>query len=155
MGYEVHAVIGAGGLLRACAAEFAATRLGTLRQGLAIMPMTDALFDAVTDRPADDLGFLRLPGGFARTPARWSLGGPLAYAEADYFGGAGEQRAAVWDGGDLVLGPLSTGIGAPFPSAGSPISQALRRLGVERGDAADEFAASGLPERRRDEDWIG
>uniref|UniRef100_A0AAU2VFF7 Uncharacterized protein n=1 Tax=Streptomyces sp. NBC_00003 TaxID=2903608 RepID=A0AAU2VFF7_9ACTN len=61
------------------------------------MPMTDEVFDAVTDGSTGaELGFWRLPGGFDGLLARWSAAGPLAYAEAEYFGGVGEQRAAVW-----------------------------------------------------------
>ncbi|MET8030591.1 hypothetical protein [Streptomyces avermitilis] len=33
-------------------------------------------------------------------------GRPVAYVEADYFGGVGEQQAAVWDGETIALGPL-------------------------------------------------
>ena len=70
------------------------------------MPMTDEVFDGVTDgSTAGDLGFGRLPGGFERLLAQWSVSGPVAYVEAEYFGGVGEQRAAVWADGALVLGP--------------------------------------------------
>ncbi|MFZ4239691.1 hypothetical protein ACOZGD_31515 [Streptomyces murinus] len=81
--------------------------------------MTDEVFDAVTDGGTEGaLGFWRLPGGFEKLLARWSAAGPVAYVEAEYFGGTGEQRAAVSADGELVLGPL----GAPtkkWPTAGS------------------------------------
>lgn len=78
-----------------------------LGQGLSLMPMTDEVFDAVTDGSGGGgLGFWRLPGGFGTLLARWSAAGPIAYVEAEYFGGVGEQRAAVWVGGALALGPL-------------------------------------------------
>jgi hypothetical protein len=121
---------------------------------LSIMPMTDELFDAVTDGSSDALGFSRLPNGFDRVLAGWSAGGPVAYVEADYFGGTGTQRAVVWAGGALVLGPLQNAGDEPFPAEGSPISQALRRLGVQRGEAFDEFAAAGLQQHRRSLGWI-
>jgi hypothetical protein len=112
------------------------------------------LFDAVTDGSSDALGFWRLPGGFDRVLAGWSAGGPVAYVGAEYFGGTGTQRAVVWAGGVLVLGPLQNADDEPFPAEGSPISQALRRLGVQRGEAFDEFAAAGLQQHRRSLDWI-
>ncbi|MEV8311993.1 hypothetical protein AB0P36_32930 [Streptomyces flavidovirens] len=72
---------------------------------MSLMPMTDALFDSVADgSDAGALGFWRLPGGFEKTLAYWSTDGPVAYVEAEYFGGVGEQKAAVWYGGTIVLG---------------------------------------------------
>jgi hypothetical protein len=66
----------------------------------------------------------------------------------------GTQRAAVWAARGLALGPLRLAEHEPFPPDGSPISQALRRLGVERRDAVDEFAAAGLDRHRHASDWI-
>ena len=93
-------------------------------------------------------------GGFGDVLAGWSCSGPVAYVEADYFGGVGEQRAAVWDAGRLSLGPLYKGVDEAFPAEGSPISQALRYLGVQRGEHYDEFDAVGLLRHRRTEAWI-
>ncbi|MFC9289815.1 hypothetical protein ACFT0E_24705, partial [Streptomyces sp. NPDC057052] len=73
---------------------------------------------------------------------------------AEYFGGVGEQRAAVWDGGTIVWGPLHVEEGQAFPPAGSPISQALRRLGVVAGAGEDEFSAVELDRYRHGEAWI-
>ncbi|MFD0419649.1 hypothetical protein [Streptomyces sp. NPDC127108] len=155
MGYELHAVIAEGALLRGAVREMAAARLAPLGQGLALMPMTDELFDAVTDGgPVSPLGFWRLPGGFDTHLANWSATGPIAYVEAEYFGGVGEQRAAVWDGGTLALGPLHVGEGQDVPAAGSPVSRALRRLGAVAGTAEDEFAAVGLGRHRDPEAWL-
>jgi hypothetical protein len=66
----------------------------------------------------------------------------------------GEQRAAVWADGGLVLGPLGVAEGERFPAAGSPISQALRRLGATAPDGEDEFSAVGLGRHRGSEAWI-
>jgi hypothetical protein len=156
MGYDLYAVIGDGEALSAAARRLSAARPAAIGQGLALMPMTDALFDSVTDGSAERaLGFRRLPGGFGRTLAAWSAGRPMAYVEAEYFGGVGEQRAAVWDGGGLVLGPLHLDVGQPFAPAGSPISQALRRLGVVASAGEDEFSAVGLGRHRHGEAWTG
>ncbi|WP_191301498.1 hypothetical protein [Lentzea cavernae] len=38
--------------------------------------------------------------------AGWSACGPVAFVDAEYFGGNGFQRAQVWDAGRGVLGPL-------------------------------------------------
>ncbi|MFD3314599.1 hypothetical protein [Streptomyces sp. NPDC058694] len=155
MGYDLQAVIVGREVLRAAAQDLPDARLASLGQGLSLMPMTDALFDSVTDgSEAGPLGFRRLPGGFEKTLADWSTAGPVAYVEAEYFGGVGEQQAAVWDGGTIVLGPLHVQEGQPFPPAGSAISQALRRLGVVANTEEDEFSAVGLDRHRHGEGWI-
>ncbi|MDF3145838.1 MULTISPECIES: hypothetical protein [unclassified Streptomyces] len=155
MGYDLQAVIAGREVLRAAARDLPAARLASLGQGMSLMPMTDALFDSVTDgSDAGPLGFWRLPGGFEKTLADWSTAGPVAYVEAEYFGGVGEQQAAVWDGGTIVLGPLQVPEGQPFPPAGSAISQALRRLGVVASTGEDEFSAVGLDRHRHGEGWI-
>ncbi|NJP44570.1 hypothetical protein [Actinacidiphila epipremni] len=185
MGYDLRAVIGGAELVRGVVRDLGAgaapdPACGLARgltdgpayglayglahelgQGLALLPMTDELFDAVTNGDTGCAwGFFFLPGGFGARLARWSAAGaggaaagPLAYVEADFFGGVGEQHAAVWQGGDLALGPLHMGVDEPFDADGSPISQALRHLGAVAGDAYDEFAAVGLRRHRRTGDW--
>lgn len=152
MSYELHAVIGRADLLAEAARAVGEPVL--LGQSLALLPMTDELFDTITDGTTTRLlGFWKLPGGFESTLARWSLGGPLAYVEAEYFGGVGEQRAAVWEGGTLPKDVLHVRQGEPFPTQGSPISQVLRRLGAVKGSYVDEFEAVGLRRHRCTEDW--
>ncbi|MFI1766667.1 hypothetical protein ACH41H_32075 [Streptomyces sp. NPDC020800] len=155
MSYDLQAVIADQEVLRGAAQDLPVARLATIGQSLALMPMTDALFDSLTDGSGTGaLGFWRLPGAFERTLADWSASGPVAYVEAEYFGGVGEQRAAVWDAGTLVLGPLHVEEGRPFPPAGSPISRALRQLGATAGAGEDEFSAVGLDRYRRSEAWV-
>ncbi|MGW2716810.1 hypothetical protein [Streptomyces sp. NPDC001492] len=155
MGYDLHAVIAEEEVLRSAAQGLPAARLASIGQGLSLMPMTGALFHSLAEGSGTGtLGFWRLPGGFDKVLAESSVRGPVAYVEAEYFGGVGEQRAAVWDGGIMVLGPLHVGEGRPFPPAGSPISQALRRWGVAASDGEDEFSAVGLHRHRHNEAWI-
>lgn len=155
MGYALQAVIAGNELLRAASREVPAALVAPLRQGLALMPMTDEVFDAVTDGSEEAaLGFWRLPGGFDKMLAQWSAAGPVAYVESEYFGGAGEQRAAVWADGALTLGPLEDPAKKRFSRAVSPISQALQRLGARASLGGDEFEAVGLDRHRSNEAWI-
>ncbi|MEU9782188.1 hypothetical protein AB0H92_14660 [Streptomyces phaeochromogenes] len=155
MGYQLQAVIAGDELLRAVSQDVPGARVAALRQGLLLMPMTDEVFDAVTDGSSGGaLGFWRLPGGFEGLLAQWSAAGPVAYVEADYFGGVGEQRAAVWADGALVLGPLDVPTKKRFSRPVSPISQALRRLGARRSLGEDEFEAVGLDRYRDNDGWI-
>ncbi|MFJ3969848.1 hypothetical protein ACIPYR_17090 [Streptomyces parvus] len=75
--------------------------------------------------------------------------------EAEHFGGADRQRAAVWADGSLTLGPLDEPTKQYLLLAVSPVSQALRRLGAQRGVDKDELESVGLNRHRTNEDWIG
>ncbi|MGA5565113.1 hypothetical protein ACPCUV_28655 [Streptomyces platensis] len=155
MGYELQAVIAGDEVLRVASRQVLGSQVVPLGQGLSLMPMTDEVFDAVTDgSDGGDLAFWRLPAGFDTLLAQWSAAGPIAYVEADYFGGVGEQRAAVWADGALSLGPLDEPTKKRFSRAVSPISQALLRLGARRSRGEDEFEAVGLDRHRNNDDWI-
>ncbi|GAB3744428.1 hypothetical protein GCM10027598_78990 [Amycolatopsis oliviviridis] len=154
--YCLQAAIAAEPVLRALAGSVEEARIVPLGQRLFLLPMTDEFFDAVTVAGAAELaGFWKAPAGFDRALAACSANGPVAYAEAEFFGGAGMQSAQVWDGGKVILGPLHLGEGEPSAAAGSPISQALRHLGAVRGDHHfDEFDAVGLGRHRDTRDWL-
>lgn len=87
-----------------------------------------------------------------------SLAGDIAYLEAEIFGGTGAQAMVLWRGGEVCLGPVATEFTATAPDPSSsrqwPFNQALRELGVDRGDAFDEFDALGLGRWRHTEDWL-
>ncbi|MGW1783197.1 hypothetical protein ACWCQQ_29275 [Streptomyces sp. NPDC002143] len=154
MSYELRAVIADDDLLRNATREISTARLAPLHQNLSLLPVTDDFFDAVTDGSSNrPLNFPRMPSGFDLHLALWSSTGPVAYVEAEYFGGAGEQQAALWNNGALVLGPLLLPEGSAHPAGGSPISQALRSLGVRRAGAYDEFEAAGLGRHRHTAGW--
>ncbi|WP_055630889.1 hypothetical protein [Streptomyces hirsutus] len=153
--YCLQAVIATESTLRELAGSTTEARIVPLSQDLWLLPMTDALFDAVTVAGAPELdGFWKAPAGLDRLLTKCSETGPVAYIEADYFGGAGTQTAQVWDAGHVVLGPLRLAQGEPWPKTGTPISQALRRLGAAKGNHVDEFAAVGLGRHRDTDDWL-
>ena len=74
--------------------------------------------------------------------------------EAEFFGGVGEQHAQIWDGGVVVFGPLHLNEGESMTPLGSPISQVLRQLGVDKTTHFDEFDAVGLGRHRDTQDWL-
>ncbi|MCS0603094.1 hypothetical protein NX794_18025 [Streptomyces sp. LP11] len=154
MAYELRAVIAAEAVLRPAAAEIEGARVARLAQGLALLPVTDEVLGAVTDGgDARRLGFRSLTEGWEGGLARWSVAGPVAYVEVEYFGGAGEERAAVWAGGALTAGPFDTSARRGFRREVSPVSAALRRLGVRAERGQDAFEAVGLERHRFTEDW--
>jgi hypothetical protein len=155
--YVLQCVIAPAEALQPCRA-FADGVVADLGRGLGLMPMTHALFDEVRRDGEADPRFAPaqlFPPGFEVLLAAWSVAGPVAYAEAEYFGGIGSQFAAVWRGGTLVLGPLVLTEDEPVPAPGwTPISQALRHLGVPADGHYDEFDAIGLGRHRYTEDWL-
>ncbi|KOX02276.1 hypothetical protein ADK65_08935 [Streptomyces sp. NRRL B-1140] len=155
MSYDLQAVIAAEETLRVAVRGLAAARTASIGQGLSLMPLTGVLREAVAYSGEEvAFGFRGLPSGFSKVLSEWSAGAPVAYVEVEYFGGAGEQRAAVWHGGHIVLGPLRVEEGEPFPPSGSPVSQALRRLGVVTSAGQDEFSAVRLDRHRHTDAWI-
>ncbi|MGW4383361.1 hypothetical protein [Kitasatospora sp. NPDC004531] len=147
MGYYLEAVVAAETLLRANAADLPATRVVPLAQGLALLPMSDALDEAVSGDGPRLAPFRMLPSGFERTLAAWSATGPVAYVEADIWGGTGDQSAAVWTAGALTFGPL-------LEPGYRLLSLALRHLGAHADGHPDEFDAVGLGRHGRTEDWL-
>ena len=149
--YVLEAVIARESVLRSLNLP---ARIVQLDQGWSMLPMTRAVIDAVAVEGGAKLdGFSQAPAGFEAVVVAGSAHGPLAYVEADFFGGAGSQYAQVWDGGKSVLGPLLMDEADEPPPGGSPISRALRHLGVV-ATGSDEFDAVGLGRQRETEDWI-
>ncbi|MBR7835569.1 hypothetical protein KDL01_20005 [Actinospica durhamensis] len=157
MGYDVRGVIAGTALAEVIAVEFGpGTRAVGLEQGFALVPYTGTAYDHFLGRHGEPLHpFGSLRATVAALLADASRGGPVAYVEADYFGGTGQQHAAVWDGGVLAWGPMTIVFRQKTPPQGTAISQALRRLGVISPDESqDEFDAVGLRRHRHLEDWL-
>lgn len=80
------------------------------------------------------------PDGAAQQAAGIIGGGLVAYVEAEYFGGVGEQSAVLWrDGVREELGS---------------INEALRALGVRGIAGRDEFDTVDLGRHRSTQDWL-
>lgn len=154
MAYDIRALIADVALLSRWAADEPAMHVVALTRGLALVPKPDADHDHFDDPDEEPPGLWWLPDGLDVDASARSHAGPVAYVEAEYFGGMGEQRAVVWHRGEVVLGPLINGEDEAFPADGSPISQALRRLGAERGSAFDEFDAVGMMRHSSTSAWL-
>ncbi len=126
-----------------------------LPQELGLLPLVPDLVQALgplADRDGaerlEDLEYVK-PAVLwlaARLSAAGRVVGRVAYVEAAFFGGVGEQISAGWEAGELVFGPVN---------AADAINQALRWLGVVAAeDAHDEFDALGLGRHRFTERWL-
>ena len=117
--------------------------------GLSLLPMTEGLIDDITQlcptaHPYEEFVHFALP--VRDLVSSVSRMGPVAYVEAEYFGGVGYQAAIVFDRGDVAQGPVrSSRIG--------PINSALRLLGVRAELGKDEFDTVRLGRYRHLEDW--
>lgn len=138
MGYTLAAVIAPAGPLSEAVADLPPAHVVTLEQGMALVPVTDELHDLVPG-PHLSEDFVFLAGWLQESLARWSARASFAYVEVDYFGGTGGQRAAVGSRSRLSLGPLLTDSGDP--GQGSPLSRALRLLGVPAEGHPDELSS--------------
>lgn len=150
MGHSVQLIIGQGPAIAGFQREWPVSRAVELRGGWLAIPVDEALYDAIEARHP---GAVR-PSGLDVSPlglseaiaAATAGGGGLAYVETEYFGGTGAQAAMAFVDGREVVAPQSA-------RGAGPINQALRRIGVARTPADDEFDAIGLGERRSMADY--
>lgn len=112
---------------------------------LLLVPVGDDAFDAAVIAKGESAPagteFWRLTEALMEIAAEVSANfGPIAYAETDYFGGAGVQSAAAWIQGRLAMPPTTHPAG--------PINAALHTIGLERAESLDEFDTLGLGQVR-------
>jgi hypothetical protein len=168
MGYTLRACIAPEGAFSATPPLPGSTaRPVRLGHGLALWPLPDDELDAVEGaaRAADPVpGFVGLPAAVVRWLEALSRAGPAAFVEAEYFGGVGQQAAALWESGGLALGPLfcsdadaeeAAAVEAGVTLDEAPINAALARLGVRPDGQRDAFAVVGLDRYRSTGAWAG
>ena len=157
MTYELCGMVARPTVLEPAVRGLTAARVVPLDQGLALVPVTPELARraAAIERPLPpESGFWRLTPGVVALLERGSLGGPIAYLEAEYRGRWGRQTAAVWDCGVITLGPRILGVREPFPATGGgPVGAALRGVGAVACGRRDEFVALGLGRYRSTGGW--
>lgn len=142
-------------------AERIQSRVVRLTQGIELVPVPEAATPEDWQDAYEEFSYLAPDLSAAARLA--STAGPIAYLEGETFAGEGIQRAVLWRRGQLAWGPRHTCdveadaggelVWAP-DHRDAAINAALRELGVERGDAFDEYAALGLHLKRTTEDWL-
>jgi hypothetical protein len=121
----------------------------SLARGLSLIPLTgdflaklESIYHYAVSFKFEDLPTL------APSAVEWaeqvSLLGPVAFVEAEFFGGMGDQAGIGWQDGSVVFGPVR---------AAAASNQVLRWLGVVPGDQSDEFDALQLGRYRNTEEW--
>jgi hypothetical protein len=128
-----------------------------LPQGFVLLPITDGLADALDHDAQGTIDVLPaklrdMAAGVAALASALSMRGPIVYAATRFFGGEGAQEAVVWIDGEVVLEIVEDEDDrSAWPD--SPISRALRRIGVVAASGEDEFDAIGLGRYRSNEAW--
>lgn len=153
MSYELRGAIGPSGPI-----GDTGVRLGLgvvpLSATWSLLPLTDGCLKLL-DSPGSDpvTGSLGLcHPGVALALADASVSAALAYVEIECWAGECDQGALVFENGAVSwatpLGPVR-----PDRFGRTPASEALWRIGVEAGEALDEFDALALGSRRHTGDW--
>lgn len=151
--HDVKALIAKSDYLQSHVRSLKEAALCQLPQGLALLPVTHALAVELDSHPGNARPTIleELSAGTAVLATDISRATPVAFVTTFYFGGQGGQDAMVWFGGELIFSPSSTPYSGVWPN--SPISRALRILGVTPEDGKDEFDTIGLGNFRTTEKW--
>jgi hypothetical protein len=162
--YVLQAVLAPDRVLAAFAEGSAAARCVPLRGGYGLVPLTAEVLAELAPPEAREppqvwaatefplIGEQPLPGPLLDALIEASRQGPIAYVEAEFFGGDGLQACVVCLNGSVTLGPL---VVDSVDSDDLPINRALRSLGVDVGrERHDELGWIGLDRARRTEDWL-
>ena len=154
MSHRISGFIGRLDALREAASVLENGRVVPLASEFGFLPLPDSLGALPDPGPFPEL---RLPGRYAAWAAEQSHQLPLAYIQTEYWAGRGGHGAVVWEGGAVVFGPVVTSNEGPDPPPAPSeraINRAARALGVERGEAFDEFDALGLGRHRSNYHWL-
>lgn len=128
-----------------------------LPQGLALIALTEPVQIELRESESEPAATAlphsgEIAAGLAGFASLLSHNGPIVYAATYLHGGTGGQDALVWVNGEAVLniGDDEENM-SKWPN--SPISRALRHIGVLASDGEDEFDAIGLGRYRSNESW--
>jgi hypothetical protein len=154
--HDVKALIAKSDKLTTRARQFESAIVCPLVQGFSLLPITDALAKELTVYRAETKMALTKPiqelsDGLHALAIEISHDSPVAYVATFYFGGRGGQDALVWSKGALRFSPNTQGYDQGWPN--TPISQALRLIGVVAERGKDEFDTVGLGKHRETHRW--
>lgn len=118
-----------------------------LGQGLALVPMTEELFDQINNFcSSSSVDKFEYMTENVEQKVLDAIGDrKFAYVEAEYFGGEGGQMAIIWNNNRreqlLSLGQ-------------DKINEVLKSFGVTAKQGQDEFVTLGFGLRRNTREWI-
>jgi hypothetical protein len=119
-----------------------------LGQGLALIPMTNELFQqinlAIVSNPVDRFEYLT--ENIESEILKIIGNAKFAYVEAEYFGGRGGQIAIIWENKKRV---------ALLQHGKERINQVLKDFGVVTLQGVDEFSTLDFDRHRKTSQWVG
>ena len=145
MGHNISGVIGSARPLAAAANKMGFDPPLLLNAGFAFVPLDSRELKQLDGEHQPLPGFEYLSPELVRLLAIASQSLDLAYVETHYFGGTGDQGAAVFQEGSVVFGPKV--------GENNPINEALRALGIVARGEVDEFDLLGLGRFRSNDKW--
>ena len=151
--HDVKALIADESQLRQTMAALSNAVICPLRDGFALVPITDGLAAELAQfAPSAEASWLPdMKPGVRQIALRISSDSPVAYVSTEYFGGDGGQDAMAWSQGEVIFSPQSQGYGEAWPN--TSISRALRAIGVIAEQGKDEFDTLGLGRHRETHRW--
>lgn len=148
MDYELEALVGKEALLRKHQSTFRNVYVVPVTQGLALIPMTGALWWEINSPASGELkarlyGFKGLTSAVEAWAGQISRDGEVAYIEATDIadGYKRDELAMVWQNGAIAAGPLHN------------ITQALDMLGLEHPCRFDDDDPAGFGRYHRTAAW--
>ena len=157
--HDVTALIAKSDRLTAATRRFETVVVCPLVQGFSLLPITEdfakelSVYASQTKAPGPLTKPIKeLSNGLHALAIEISHDCPIAYISTCYFGGQGGQNALVWDKGSLRFSPTTQHYDQVWPN--SPISQALRAIGVLAEEGMDEFDTLGLGNHRETHRWV-
>ena len=153
----IQAIVSSPAVLKLSLAHLPGAVICQLEQGLALIPLTNKV-EADLQRIENGSAQSVVPHsgeicpGVASIASMLSMHAPVIYLATFIHGGTGGQDAIVWRDGQVVLciGDDDEAMSA-WPN--SPISRALRQIGVTAKAGQDEFDAIGLGRFRSNDSW--
>ena len=154
--HDVDALIAKVDDLTAAVRRFGTAIVCSLAQGFSLLPITEALEKELVVHRSGAKDLVTKPLRYLSYEVQAlaveiSHRTPVAYISTYYFGGQGGQDAVVWDKGSVRFSPSTKGYSQVWPN--SPISQALRMIGVIAAEGQDEFDSLGLGKHRKTNKW--
>ena len=153
--HDVQALISSHEGLSGTVAEVQGAVICPLPSGFSLLPVTRELLVGLHQArfvvPSATPPLSELSTEVHALALQLSLQSPVAFVSTEYFGGSGGQDAIAWVNGQVVFSPATAGYNREWPN--SPISQALRRIGVVALEGKDEFDTVGLGAHRSTERW--
>jgi hypothetical protein len=154
--HDVTALIAESEALKAAVHRFRSARPCPLVQGFSLLPITDDFakelaIQQAQAKPRSPKPIETVSDGVYGLALDISHRCPVAYVSTFYFGGQGGQDALAWDKGQLTFSPSMPGYDQAWPN--SPISQALRAIGVVADAGLDAFDTVGLGRHRETHRW--